>query len=58
MEQQEEMYEGAGYRVHKHELRLGQLGMKWGTYTKLHWDMPWSIATRKKFNVLPGDLRK
>ncbi len=33
MEQQEEVFEGAGYRVHKHELRLGQLGLKWGTYS-------------------------
>jgi AraC-like DNA-binding protein len=33
MEQQEEMYEGAGYSIHKHELRLEQLALKWGTYT-------------------------
>jgi AraC-like DNA-binding protein len=35
MEQKEEMYEGAGYRLHKHELQLGQLALKWGSYTNV-----------------------
>jgi hypothetical protein len=33
MEQQEMLQEGEGYRIHKQEVRLGRIGLKWGTYT-------------------------
>jgi AraC-like DNA-binding protein len=33
MEQQEDLHEGPGYRIHRHELRLEQIGLKWGTYS-------------------------
>jgi AraC-like DNA-binding protein len=32
MEQQEVLHERSGYRLHKHELQLEQVGLKWGTY--------------------------
>jgi AraC-like DNA-binding protein len=33
MEQHEDLHEGSGYRIHRHELRLEQIGLKWGTYS-------------------------
>jgi hypothetical protein len=33
MDQQEDLHEGVGYRLHKYQVQLDQIGLKWGTYT-------------------------
>lgn len=46
MEQQEVLHEGKGFSLHKKEVRLGPIGLKWGTYTNAE-EMVFRIQPKK-----------